>query len=122
MARLQKIILIHSAASPKPAVGVPCNGCGVCCLYEPCPLGVVLSRRRQGSCVAVRWSEDSAQYRCGALCESEAVLRSLFPARMGSVVPWLAPVLMKLAQRWIGLGIGCDSTLESVKPKGGPLT
>lgn len=122
MARLQKIILIHSAASPKPAVDAPCNGCGVCCLYEPCPLGVVLSRRRQGPCVAVRWSEASAQYRCGALSESEAVLRSLFHARMGSVAPWLAPVLMRLAQRWIGLGIGCDSTLQSVKPKSVPLT
>lgn len=122
MAQLQKIILIHSAASPKPAVGVPCNGCGVCCLYEPCPLGVVLSRRRRGACVAVCWSEDTAQYRCGALSESEVVLHSLLPARMGSMTPWLAPVLMRLAQRWIGVGIGCDSTLEPVGPKGGPRT
>lgn len=121
MARLQKILLIHSAASHKPAVGVPCNGCGVCCLYEPCPLGVILSRRRQGSCVAVRWSEHTAQYRCGALCEAESVLRSLFPDRLGSIAPWLAPVLTRLAQRWIGVGIGCDSTLESVRPKGRPL-
>lgn len=116
MVNLQQIILIQPAASAKPAVGMPCNGCGVCCLYAPCPLGVVLSRRHQGPCVAVRWSEDAAQYRCGALCESEAVLLSLFPGRMCSSATWLAPALGRLAKRWIGVGIGCDSTLEALWP------
>lgn len=33
--------------------------------------------------MAVRWSDDRAQYRCGALREGDAVLRNLFPARLG---------------------------------------
>jgi hypothetical protein len=53
--RQTRIIKIHPDAPPKPAVGAPCNGCGVCCLAEPCPLGVILSRRLKGACVALRW-------------------------------------------------------------------
>ena len=37
------LIRIHADAPAKPPVGAPCNGCGVCCLLEPCPLGVLLS-------------------------------------------------------------------------------
>lgn len=87
-------IHIHPDAPPKPAWGAPCNGCGVCCLAEPCPLGVLWSRRRHGACAALRWSDEHQRYLCGALA-----------------VPWLAP----LARRWIAAGQGCDATL-SVEP------
>lgn len=106
------IIQIHVEASPKPDTGAPCNGCGLCCLLEPCPLGVVLSRRRHGACVAVRWIPEVQQYRCVAVAEPADFLRSRWPARLHSLIPWVSPALGRLAKRWIAAGQGCDSTLD----------
>jgi len=83
-------IRIHPAAPPKPVEGAPCNGCGLCCLVEPCPLGMVLSLKRTGACVALRWSDVDQRYRCGAVDG-----------------PWGF-----LARRWISAGSGCDSSLQ----------
>jgi hypothetical protein len=52
---LPHVIRIEPLAPVKPATGSPCNGCGVCCLAEPCPLGMLVSRRRHGRCSALRW-------------------------------------------------------------------
>ena len=49
------VVWLQPSAPPKPAEGAPCNGCGLCCLAEPCPLGMLVSRRRTGACVALRW-------------------------------------------------------------------
>ena len=46
-------IAIHPLAPAQPQTGAPCNGCGVCCLAFPCPLGRVLSLRRLGRCSAL---------------------------------------------------------------------
>lgn len=83
-------IRIHPAAPSKPVEGAACNGCGLCCLVEPCPLGMVLSRKRTGACVALRWSDGDQRYRCGAVDG-----------------PWGF-----LARRWIAAGSGCDSSLQ----------
>ena len=37
------VIHLHPSAPPKPAEGAACNGCGVCCAWQPCPLGVLAS-------------------------------------------------------------------------------
>ena len=111
-----QIILIQSEAPSKPVPGAPCNGCGVCCLLEPCPLGVVLSGRRQGACVAVRWHEECHQYRCGALIEPAVVLKMALPRLFQSWASWLAPVLARVAKRWIAVGIGCDSNVQPTMP------
>ena len=96
-----RIIHLHPAAPAKPATGAACNGCGVCCAAEPCPLGMLLSRRRRGACAALEWHEAGARYRCGALSA---------PARW---LPWLpAPLARGLAARWIAAGRGCDADLE----------
>jgi hypothetical protein len=86
------VIAIHAEAPAKPAVGAPCNGCGVCCLVEPCPLGVLVSRRRKGACAALRWDAPQRRYHCGI-----AAGRSLWAT---------------LARRWIAAGRGCDSDAE----------
>ena len=62
-----QVIHIHPAAPRKPVVGAPCNGCGVCCLAEPCPVGVLVSRRLKGACKALVWSEQAGRYHCGLL-------------------------------------------------------
>ncbi|MBK9133600.1 MAG: hypothetical protein IPM15_04390 [Betaproteobacteria bacterium] len=93
---------LHARAPAKPPTGLACNGCGVCCALEPCPLGMWLSRRRCGACVALAWSGEERRYRCGALAE---------PARW---LPWLprawAP---RLVRRWIAAGVACDADLEA---------
>lgn len=117
MSKKHPVIHIHIDAALQPVPGAPCNGCGVCCLLEPCPLGVILSGRRHGACVAVRWHGDVRQYRCGALSEPVAVLQRVLPARLQRLAPWLAaglaPILARWAQRWIAVGQGCDSSLDS---------
>lgn len=99
-----QVIHIHPAAPAQPAEGVPCNGCGVCCLAEPCPLGQVISRRRTGACAALRWDGAQRLYRCGALSDAANVL--------GPRWAWLAPLLRRLARRWIAAGQGCDASLR----------
>ncbi len=97
-------ILLHLDAPPKPAVGQACNGCGLCCAAEPCPLGMLLSRRRRGACAALQWDEAGAIYRCGVLAE---------PRRW---LPWPRFVpeawARRLARRWIAAGAGCDAEIE----------
>jgi hypothetical protein len=113
-----RIIHIRQEAPPKPAPGQPCNGCGVCCLYEPCPLGSVLSRRRSGACAAVHWDAALARYRCGALTQKGAVLRAALPPGGRWLAPGLACLLRRFAARWIAAGQGCDC--ELVVDGGGP--
>lgn len=106
------IIYIHTEASPKPEIGAPCNGCGLCCLLEPCPLGVWLSGRRHGACIAVQWVPELRQYRCTAVSDPAVVLKIRWPAHLPCRISWSSVVLGHLAKRWIAAGQGCDSHLE----------
>lgn len=72
----------------------PCNGCGVCCVAGPCPLGVLVSRRFKGACAALQWNGE--RYVCGVLAAQPNGLRG-----------WLV-------RRWISSGSGCDCSLEVV--------
>ncbi len=97
----QQVILLHPDAPPKPAEGVSCNGCGVCCAAAPCPVGQWLSRRRPGACAALQWNDDERRYRCGVVTEPRRHLRWL-PAAWGR----------RLALRWISAARGCDSDYQ----------
>ena len=92
-----RVIHLQPSAPAKPEPGLPCNGCGVCCAAEPCPLGRLLSRRSEGACVALGWQPAEGRYRCGVLAEPGRWLRWL-PAAAGRA----------LAARWIAAGGGCD--------------
>ena len=72
----------------KPAYGEPCNGCGVCCQYETCPLARLRYWQVKGPCPALAWSAEQGRYLCGML------------VRAG----WFKPLI----HRWIAAGIGCD--------------
>ena len=91
---MRQIIHIHPDAPPKPEVGAPCNGCGVCCLAEPCPVGMVVSLKRQGACKALQWVDAENRYRCGLLAQPPTWWRR----------PWQAWM-----RRWISAGSGCDA-------------
>ena len=108
----RQIIRLHPDAPPKPAEAAPCNGCGVCCAAEPCPIGQLVSRRRTGACAALLWNSDAGLYRCGLVDAPRTALPRL-PAA-------LAPLLSRLARRWISAASGCDSGLvvESAQPAG----
>jgi hypothetical protein len=94
------VILLHADAPPKPLAGQPCNGCGVCCAWQPCPLGMLLSRRRRGACRALVWA--GGLYRCGVVVAPREHLR------------WLPAGLARaLARRWIGAARGCDADLQA---------
>jgi hypothetical protein len=87
------VIHIHALAPAKPAMGAACNGCGVCCLSQPCPIGCLVSGRTRGACSALRWDEPARRYRC-------------------SLADPKRPLLARLAKRWIAAGRGCDSSAE----------
>jgi hypothetical protein len=93
-------IALNAAAPAKPAVGAPCNGCGVCCAIAPCPLSRFLLGHRRGSCPALAWQEAERRYGCG-LVMAPAVHLHWLPSA-------LAPLAARLARRWIAAGSGCD--------------
>ncbi|MEH6460458.1 hypothetical protein [Chitinimonas sp. JJ19] len=99
-----QVIHLYSAAPAKPAWGEPCNGCGVCCAAEPCPVGQRMFGVRQGACPALVWQAQAGRYGCGLLLQP------------GRYLPYLPTPLHGLARRWlarrIAAGQGCDSDAE----------
>lgn len=100
----ERFIRLHVAAPPKPPLGMPCNGCGVCCAAEPCPPARLFLRQRHGACRALQWQAEAGCYRCGLVLEPERYF------------PWLRGGLRSGARRWfarsISAGFGCDSDAE----------
>ncbi len=101
-----QVVHIHPDAPPKPAYGGTCNGCGLCCLSEPCPVGIVISRRRHGACDALRWSDGESRYICGMVTDPAEVLEPRWR--------WVTSLLRRLSRRWISAGTGCDARLEKI--------
>lgn len=77
---------------------------------------MILSRKRQGACDALRWSAIDNLYRCGAIAVPHQVAAQALPTAMRWMAPAIGGLLGLLARRWIAAGIGCDSSLvaESV--------
>jgi len=113
MPNTNTIIHIFPEAPAKPPLDAPCNGCGVCCLIEPCPLGVLRSGRRHGACNALLWQADLRQYRCGAIIAPDDVLKNRLPRMLKLSVPGLAWVLTGWARRWVAAGTGCDCSVDT---------
>ncbi|MCZ8236738.1 MAG: hypothetical protein O9335_16435 [Inhella sp.] len=106
---MNRVIHIHPAAPAKPVLGAACNGCGLCCLWAPCPVGVWASRRRSGACAALEWDEAESRYRCGVLrAPTQHLLGSQWPRWDRWLRPWV--------QRQIAAGQGCDAALEATRP------
>ncbi len=110
--RQDRVIHIQPSAPRKPAYGQACNGCGICCLAAPCPLGMLVSGRRQGACAALLWDESPGLYRCGALSQPRLTLQRALPRGLQFLVRPLAWLLARMGRRWIAAGQGCDSLLD----------
>ena len=104
-----QVIRLHLHAPAKPDESAPCNGCGVCCAAEPCPIGVLVSGRRHGACKALLWIDGEQRYRCGLAAQPRRVLPRLPEA--------LAPLAQRLALRWISAASGCDSSIVVEHPQ-----
>lgn len=102
----RRTIWLHLEAPAKPAAGQPCNGCGVCCAAEPCPVARVFLAQTHGACRALVWVRAERQYRCGMLLQPSDYLRYL-PRRWQ---PWFR----RLIARWIAAGTVCDSDAEAL--------
>ena len=100
----QRLIWLTSAAPVKPAPGQGCNGCGVCCAAEPCPVASVFLWQTRGACRALVWLAPEQQYRCGMLLQPSHYLRYL----PRSWQPWFRRVV----GRWIAADTACDSSAE----------
>jgi hypothetical protein len=101
------VIRLRAQAPAMPAAGAACNGCGVCCAWAPCPLGIVVSGRRTGRCRALRWDRQHLIYRCAMVASP----RRVWPWWPG----WAEGLLRRLARRWISASSGCDADL-AVEP------
>ncbi|MDZ4201876.1 MAG: hypothetical protein U1C96_06990 [Gallionella sp.] len=99
-----RTITLHTLAPEKPEHGARCNGCGVCCAAEPCPVAYVFLWQFSGHCRALLWQDEAARYVCGMVVHPDRYVR-LLPARLRQrASDWLATR--------IAAGAGCDSTIE----------
>jgi len=98
------LIEIHPRAPFKPEYAQACNGCGVCCAVEPCPVAYVLLWQFRGRCRALLWQNEGHRYVCGmVVCPDRYV--KLIPANLRE---WMGGVLAKR----ISAGTGCDYAAE----------
>lgn len=87
----------------KPPEGAPCNGCGMCCIADPCILsdrfGLVTEDHR---CRALEWSMTEHRYYCGLVTRPFAYLPP------GCVSLGLEERLSRMFREALGDGT-CDS-------------
>ena len=102
---MHKIVMLRVEAPDKAGTGQPCNGCGVCCVSEPCPVGVLFTGRTRGACRALDFSDERGRYLCGLVSDPAS--------RLPRVLRWSAPWISRLARRFIAAGRGCDSDVEA---------
>jgi len=93
-------LTVHAHAPAKPAAGAPCNGCGICCAAERCPVAHVFLPHGEGSCVALEWNEEARRYRCGMVVHPADYVRWLPRRWEGRAAHWFA--------YRIAAGRGCD--------------
>lgn len=86
----------------KPQYGTPCNGCGLCCQNEICPLGEIVFPRAQAPCPAL--VIDGERYVCDLIANPQK-FRPLKASIYGIAEMRDAAVI------GVGAGIGCDARL-----------
>lgn len=101
-----QIIILHPHAPDKPEYGARCNGCGVCCAAEPCPVAHVFLWQFSGRCRALLWQENENRYVCGMVVNPHRFVR-LIPAR-------LAQRFGRWCAKRIATGYGCDSAAGTI--------
>ncbi|MFT4012323.1 MAG: hypothetical protein QM682_02760 [Paracoccus sp. (in: a-proteobacteria)] len=84
----------------KPPHGQPCNGCGLCCMAERCPLAVVVFGPGD-RCPALE-DQGGLRFGCGLIANPLRYAPRLVKRHGGAAVSAAAAVL-------VGAGHGCDA-------------
>lgn len=100
------IIELHRVLPAKPSYGAVCNGCGLCCLTETCPVARAWLWQWKGACKALEWNDDLQRYFCGMVHSPSRYLRWL----PRGLAHWMRPVFA----RWISVESGCDADYEEI--------
>lgn len=95
------------ALRSKPAHGAPCNACGQCCIYVPCPLSQHVYGQSISPCPALMQGEDRALI-CGLVADPRSIVPALTQRHGAGAVSRAAGTL-------IGAGGGCDAAVEGEK-------
>lgn len=74
-------------------------------------MGMLLSGRRRGACVALQWDPVARRYRCAAVVAPMEVVKRVLPGWLHASCAAGAALLSWLAPRWIAAGTGCDSSV-----------
>lgn len=90
---------------PKPKIGEPCNGCGLCCHIQICNTGAFLLKKVKylgektikGKCPALL-SNDDGSFSCGLIKTPSRFIRSKYRPE----------VISKTVAQLVGSGTGCD--------------
>lgn len=88
----------------KPLYGAACNGCGLCCMAELCPLGTAVFEKLEGPCPALE--HDDGRFQCGLVRNPTKYARPWVTQSSGS------EGLAEAAAVLIGAGSGCDARLD----------
>ncbi len=94
---------VQSGPIAKPSYGLPCNGCGLCCQNEICPLGQFAFPSWQAPCPALE--RDGDRFVCGLVNRPE-VYAPIKTAVNG------VEEMRAAAMHANGVGIGCDARLD----------
>ena len=97
-----KLPLLTPAPIPKPPHGSRCNGCGTCCSALPCHLALdFLSADPFRPCPALEFA--AGRFWCGLVAD---------PAKYLGFVGGAAGKVREMIGDALGIGRGCDSTME----------
>lgn len=86
----------------KPLYGQPCNGCGLCCLMEQCPISVEVFGP-SAVCPALE-SLPAGGFTCGLIARPRHYLEAKTPE--------LADLMGETFGVMLGAGTGCDGVLS----------
>jgi len=75
---------------------------------------MLVSRRRFGTCAALRWDATRSHYRCGFIVAPSAVLG----LGRGGAARVIGRLVSRLAVRWIAAGKACDSDAAALPGPG----
>jgi len=101
-----QIIELHPLAPAKPDYGAQCNGCGMCCAAEPCPVALLFLWQFKGGCRALLWENATNRYVCGMVVSPDQYVR-LMPT-------FLRERMGRFFAKRIASEYGCDFAAEVV--------
>lgn len=82
-----------------PGYGNPCNGCGQCCQFGPCPVAMHFKTWVNGQCKAL--ISKSGRYWCGMMTKPAKYSRMVHRSKNDAVAAKV---------RWmLGAGVKCDA-------------